>query len=102
MITVSDIVGRKMIDAVHVDLARGSSMWMGRVEGIDRLSVAKGQNRTGGCSTRWSNASGTSTIARPAAASASTSRISTLAFMTSCWKPALPAAPRSRCQSRQR
>lgn len=41
-----DVYGRKMLDAVHIDYTRGSSAWMGAVEGVPRLSVARGtENR---------------------------------------------------------
>ncbi len=51
-ITPVDIKGRKMIDAVHIDYARGSSAWMGQVDGIPRLSVARGTER-GQSFMRW-------------------------------------------------
>jgi hypothetical protein len=46
-LTPADIRGRKMTDAMHVDYSRSESAWLGNVDGIPRLSVAKGHARTG-------------------------------------------------------
>lgn len=43
----ADIRGRRMIDAVHVDYSRSESAWLGNVEGVPRLSVARGRDRSG-------------------------------------------------------
>lgn len=51
-LTPADIYGRKMIDAMHVDYSRSESAWIGRVEGIPRLGVARGNDR-GGAFMRW-------------------------------------------------
>lgn len=42
MLTASDIQGRKMVDAMHIDYSRSSHTWMGSVEGVPRLSIARG------------------------------------------------------------
>lgn len=44
-LTPESIQGRKMIDAMHVDYSRSSSAWIGNVEGIPRLSMARGCDR---------------------------------------------------------
>jgi len=45
-LTRADIKGRKMVDAMHIDYSRSSSAWMGLVDGIPRLGVARGmENR---------------------------------------------------------
>jgi hypothetical protein len=41
----ADIQGRKIVGAIHVDYARASSAWMGQVEGVPRLDVARGFDR---------------------------------------------------------
>lgn len=46
-LTPADIHGRKMVDAMHIDYSRNEHAWIGFVEGIERLSVAKGIDRTG-------------------------------------------------------
>jgi hypothetical protein len=51
-LTPADIAGRKMTDAIHVDYSRASSAWMGNVEGVPRLSIAKGTDR-GQTFVRW-------------------------------------------------
>lgn len=45
-LTPADIEGRKMVDAAHIDYTRGSSAWMGGVEGVPRLSIARGVERS--------------------------------------------------------
>jgi hypothetical protein len=49
----ADIAGRKMINQMHVDMRRGEWAWMGDVEGVPRLGVAKGKDRAGEF-VRWS------------------------------------------------
>lgn len=51
-LTPADIRGRRMVDAIHVDYSRSESAWMGNVDGVPRLSVAKGHDRSGGFM-RW-------------------------------------------------
>lgn len=51
-LTPDHVYGRKMTNSVHIDYARGSSAWMGGVEGIPRLSVARGTER-GRSFMRW-------------------------------------------------
>lgn len=46
-LTPGDVLGRKMVNAMHVDYSRRESAWLGAVEGVPRLSVAKGHNRAG-------------------------------------------------------
>ena len=54
MLTVDDIRGRKMVNAAHVDYSRPKGhAWIGTVEGLPRLGVAKGQ-QGGQAFVRWS------------------------------------------------
>jgi hypothetical protein len=46
-LTPADITSRRMVDAIHIDYSRSESAWMGNVEGVPRLSVSKGRDRTG-------------------------------------------------------
>lgn len=52
MLTRADIEGRKMVDTVHVDYSRGSSAWIGHVDGEPRLAIARGTER-GKPFSRW-------------------------------------------------
>ncbi|HLH92046.1 MAG TPA: hypothetical protein VKX28_26740 [Xanthobacteraceae bacterium] len=47
MLTREDIFGRKMVNAVHIDFSRRESAWMGGVEGVPRLGVARGHDKAG-------------------------------------------------------
>lgn len=47
MLTRADIAGRKMVNAIHLDMARGESAWMGGVEGLPRLGVYRHNSRKG-------------------------------------------------------
>jgi hypothetical protein len=51
-LTRADIIGRKMTDAVHVDCSRSEHAWLGNVEGVPRLSVARGRDKSGNFQ-RW-------------------------------------------------
>ncbi len=52
MLTRADIEGRKMVNAVHIDYSRRSGAWIGNVEGVPRLSVARG-TENGKSFIRW-------------------------------------------------
>jgi hypothetical protein len=51
-LTRADIIGRKMVGAMHIDYSRRSSAWIGTVEGIPRLGVARGTENGAGFQ-RW-------------------------------------------------
>jgi hypothetical protein len=51
-LTRADILGRKMANAMHVDYSRRSSAWIGTVEGVPRLGVARGVEN-GAAFQRW-------------------------------------------------
>lgn len=51
--TPADMEGRKMVNHMHVDMRRGEWAWMGDVEGVPRLGIAKGKDRAGEF-IRWS------------------------------------------------
>lgn len=47
MLTSADVYGRRMVNATHVDYSRSQHAWIGNVDGIPRLRVAKGRDKTG-------------------------------------------------------
>jgi hypothetical protein len=46
-LTRADIIGRKMVNAAHLYYGGNRGAWLGEVEGIPRLSVARGTDKSG-------------------------------------------------------
>jgi hypothetical protein len=47
LLTPADIFGRKMTNAIHIDVSRSESAWFGGVEGVPRLTVWDHRGRKG-------------------------------------------------------
>lgn len=54
MITTADIEARKLVNLIHIDMAKGESAWIGTVEGIPRLKHTRGYAPRHGRYVEWS------------------------------------------------